>query len=127
MIVQFNDKYDKSIRSMTDELRKFFENYHWPGNIRQFRNTLEGMVVLAHEDILEKSDLPAEMQNTNTKASQQRQMSGLIPGLEFVDYEKMIISKNLVFFNGNREKTAKSLGISERTLYRKIKEYNLTS
>ena len=125
MLIQFNDKYNKSVQGMSDELRRFFEGYHWPGNIRQFRNTIEGMIVLATDDILEKKDLPAELLNTNTKASQDKQLSGLIPGLAFEEYEKMILLKNLNFYNHNREKTAASLGISERTLYRKIKEYNI--
>ena len=42
------------------------------------------------------------------------------------EYEKMIIAANLKFFHKNREKTARSLGIAERTLYRKIKEYELS-
>ena len=52
-------------------------------------------------------------------------MHQIIPNLKLADYEKLIIARNLALQSGNREKTAAVLGISERTLYRKIKEYDL--
>ncbi|MCB1172505.1 MAG: sigma-54-dependent Fis family transcriptional regulator [Leptospiraceae bacterium] len=127
MIVGLNDKYGKSVRGLSDELRQFMSAYDWPGNIRQFRNVLEGMVVLATDDILQKNDLPPELL-AGSKARQQnaeKLMHQIIPNLKLADYEKLIIARNLALQSGNREKTAAVLGISERTLYRKIKEYDL--
>ena len=129
-IVQLNDKYNKSVIKMSPELLSFCQSYPWPGNVREFANVLEGMVVLAQEDVLERSDLPPELQNfPNHKDSALKSLSfeskALRPGFPMIEYEKMIIAANLKFFHKNREKTAKSLGIAERTLYRKIKEYGL--
>ena len=121
-VTEFNEKYMKSVTGLSPELLEFFQQYDWPGNIRQFRNVLEGMVVMATEDVLELKDLPGNISRTPAR----RNMSDEIkPGISMEDYEKAIIEKNLAHFGGNREQTAKALGISERTLYRKIKEYSL--
>ena len=123
-VVQFNDKYNKSVSNMSPELLSFFNAYPWPGNVREFFNLLEGMVVLATDDILSIKDLPVELQNfSKSKKFLSYLEKQIIPGFLFSDYEKSIIDINLKFFQNNRQKTAKSLGIAERTLYRKIKEY----
>nr|HNI28759.1 helix-turn-helix domain-containing protein [Leptospiraceae bacterium] len=59
------------------------------------------------------------------RTSDKTPVTSIVPGVTLADYEKAIIEKNLTFTGGIREKTAKILGISERTLYRKIREYNL--
>ena len=124
-IVQFNEKYHKSVTTLGPDLLKFFQSYDWPGNIRQFRNILEGMVVLSTEDVLQKDDLPEELKRPHGKAPGKNLVNSISPGVAMDEYEKAIISKNLSYTGGNREKTAGILGISERTLYRKIKEYDI--
>ena len=126
-IVQLNEKYGKSITGMTKELQDFFQSYLWPGNVREFHNVLEGMAVLAKEDILSFSDLAQELQEFPKKDSRTKlNMAKNIPvGFSMEEYEKAAIQTNLKFFRNNREKTSHSLGIAERTLYRKIKEYGL--
>ncbi len=125
-VTQFNEQYGKSVTRMSPELVKFFQNYDWPGNIRQFRNIVEGMVVLAADDTLDRSDLPADIQNPLTRPSMDKKMEDtILPGISMQDYERAIIVKNLAHTGGNREKAATMLGISPRTLYRKIKEYDL--
>lgn len=104
----------------------FFQGYHWPGNVREFRNVLEGMVVLAREDILEKKDLPPELREGRPPQVERRLLDSIIPGVSFNEHERAIISRNLEMNGGNREKTASVLGISERTLYRKIKDYGIS-
>ena len=124
---QFNDKYNKSVTRMSPQLISFCQAYTWPGNVREFRNVLEGMVILAQEDILQITDLPAELQNLPKSGAAIRNLSrGVTPGFRMTEYERTIMQTNLNFFHGNRQKTAKSLGIAERTLYRKIKEHKLT-
>lgn len=124
--LQFNDKYNRSVVKMSPELFSFCQAYPWPGNVREFANVLEGMVLLAQEDVLTLKDLPPDLQNfPNNKGKIPKLIKGMSPGFPIREYEKMVIAVNLKFFHGNREKTAKSLGIAERTLYRKIKEYNL--
>ena len=125
-VTQFNEQYNKSVTRMTPDLTKFFQNYDWPGNIRQFRNIIEGMVVLAGEDTLDRPDLPTEIQNPTTRSSVDRKLEDtILPAISMQDYERAIIAKNLGHTGGNREKAASLLGISPRTLYRKIKEFDL--
>ena len=83
---------------------------------------IEGMTVLSREDVLQKADLPTEILNSQVKSADNVTIT---PGVPLARYEESIIKKNLAYAGGNREKTAKLLGISERTLYRKIKEYKI--
>ncbi len=124
-VIEFNEKYQKSVTGISPEVLKFFQNYSWPGNIRQFRNVLESMVILAKDDTLTLEDLPEELIKNPAATSRKNLVDSIIAGISLEEYEKAIIEKNLEFTNGNREKTAKLLGISERTLYRKINEYKL--
>ncbi|MFN3247230.1 MAG: sigma 54-interacting transcriptional regulator, partial [Leptonema sp. (in: bacteria)] len=123
-VVEFNEKYGKSITKLSPEVLKFFQNYDWPGNIRQFKNVLESMVILAQDDTLTINDLPEELLKGASPTAKRNLVDTIIPGITLEEYEKAIIQKNLEFTNGNREKTAELLGISSRTLYRKINEYN---
>ncbi len=124
-VVEFNDQYQRSVSKMSSALQSFFSNYHWPGNVRQFRNTLEAMVVLANSDILDLKDLPPDLQSSPAPGGAQRLLDSITPGVPLEEYERAIIKKNLRFSDGNREKASRLLGISERTLYRKIKEWNM--
>ncbi len=127
-VKQFNRKYNKSVAQMSPRLVKFVQSYHWPGNIREFRNTLEGMVIFSTKDELDVVDLPSELQeypkNTSNYQAQNIEKS-ILTGIPLLEYEKAILATNLRFFDKNREKTARALGVSERTLYRKIKGYKL--
>jgi len=101
--------------------------YEWPGNIRQLRNAVRTMVVMCDREKIDVPDLPPEM-------SQRRQLPGpavaastpaSLAGVSLDEIEKKAIMDTLARTEGNREQAAKILGIGERTLYRKIKEYNL--
>ncbi len=124
-IVEFNEKYGKSITKMAPDVLKVLQNYDWPGNIRQFKNVLESMIILAKDDILTIEDVPEEIRKGGSPSIKKKLTDTIIPGITIEEYEKAIIEKNLEFTNGNREKTAELLGISARTLYRKLNEYNL--
>ncbi len=112
------------VSGITNPALKALENYDWPGNIRQLRNAIRTMVVMCDRDRLDVQDIPPEI-------TQRRQLiagSGAVTGLGTVsldELEKQAIEETLAKTKGNREKTAKILGIGERTLYRKIKEYDL--
>lgn len=124
-VVMFNEKYNKSVTKISNDVLKFFQNYDWPGNIRQFRNVLESMVILAKDDTLTMEDLPEELLKGHSPTAKKRLVDTIIAGISLEEYEKAIIEKNLEFTNYNKERTASILGISSRTLYRKIDEYKL--
>lgn len=120
---EFKSKYNKNITRISEKLIQFILQYDWPGNIAQLRNMLEGMIILSSEKILDIAQVPKDFITTASIIA--RGKLNIIPGVPMIDYEKEIIRENLKIVGGNREKCAKVLGISERTLYRKIKEFNL--
>jgi DNA-binding NtrC family response regulator len=112
------------VTTITDAAMTILTNYNWPGNIRQLRNCIRTMVVMCDRDVLDVQDIPPEIR-------QMRQLTGgtkapaSLAGVSLDELEKQAIADTLAKTKGNREKAAKILGIGERTLYRKIREYNL--
>jgi len=88
--------------------------YHWPGNVRELRNVIERSIILAENSIITERTLPGELVLSADS-------SPLVKTLESV--ERNHILKTWNFFDGNRQKTAESLGISRKTLYRKLTRY----
>jgi two-component system response regulator HydG len=101
-------------------------SYDWPGNVRQLRNVVESMVVVDFDGVLDLDDLPAELAENNevTDDGQAGTLSSLV-GKPLSELERLFIVETLDQTGGNREAAAEMLGIGQRTLYRKIKEYNL--
>jgi len=112
------------VTGITDAAMTVLSNYDWPGNIRQLRNCIRTMVVMSDHDQLDVADIPPEIAQRPQLAAGSRPAAGLV-GLSLNELEKQAIVDTLAKTKGNREKAAKILGIGERTLYRKIKEYNL--
>jgi len=122
-IRQANKTHGRNIKGLDGEARRVLMAYPWPGNVRQLRNVIENMVVLAGDDKLTVADLPAELHVPPEQAAGE-QLSDLA-GISIEQAEKQLIQNTLKMVGDNREQAAKILGIGERTLYRKIKEYNL--
>ena len=96
---------------------KALEDYSWPGNVRQLRNVIEKMIVLATGDKLTIDDLPVEVQASKFKVQDSP--------LTLADGEREQILSALKRCNGNKSKAADLLGISRRTIHRKLKEWSL--
>jgi DNA-binding NtrC family response regulator len=96
--------------------------YGWPGNVRELINCLETMVVLAQGETLDLEDLPAEIRPAQPAAPA---ASGIQPGLSLENAERLLIERTLQATAGNRQQAAQMLGIGQRTLYRKLKQYGL--
>ena len=109
------------VTGFTDAVMNILVAYEWPGNIRQLRNIIRTMVVMADSDKLDIRDLPHEIHHVHRLPGAVSTKSGL--SLDAM--EKQAIIDALAKTGNNRQAAAKLLGIGERTLYRKIKEYNL--
>ena len=109
------------VKGFTPAAIRILKSYNWPGNVRELRNCVKTMVVLAESEMLDVADLPFEM-HSNSAATDE--LSNLA-GMNLNELEKTAITRTLEMVNGNREMAAQMLGIGERTLYRKIKEYDL--
>ncbi|MGD0784763.1 MAG: sigma-54 dependent transcriptional regulator [Sedimentisphaerales bacterium] len=109
----------KPKKGISDNALNILKSFNWPGNIRQLRNCIRTMAVMSDSEILDVKDIPAEINRT-------RQLAGQVTGkVSLNDLEKQAIIDTLAKVQNNREKAAKLLGIGERTLYRKIKEYGI--
>jgi len=113
-----------SVTGITEAAEVLLLNYDWPGNIRQLRNCIRTMVVMCEADRLDVADIPPEIAQRRQLAAGSRTAAGLA-GVSLNELERQAIIETLAKTENNREKAAKILGIGERTLYRKIKEYNL--
>jgi two-component system response regulator HydG len=120
---QFAEKYDKNVTGMRPETQQLLMSYSWPGNVRELRNEVEKLVVLSPGPEIGPESLPKSIRPGGAVA-----VSGLenVVGISLEQLEKEAIRNTLKLTNGNREQAAKILGIGERTLYRKIKEYDLS-
>ena len=125
-IKQFASRHDKQIKGMTPAARRKILAYGWPGNVRQLRNVVESMVVVDYDDLLDADDLPEELADP-VEASGEPSTASLanLVGKPLEELERLFIVETLRVTGGNREDAAQMLGIGERTLYRKIKEYGL--
>ncbi len=123
-VQQANQSHGTNIKGVSAEARRVLMAYPWPGNVRQLHNVIENMVVLAGDvQKLTVEDLPEEIYSPPSQVTdgQFRELAGI----SIEEAEKQLIRNTLRMVDGNREKAANILGIGERTLYRKIKEYDL--
>ena len=90
--------------------------YNWPGNVRELRNVIERAIILAENGIISERCLPRDLLEP---------LDGGGETLALASVEKRHILKLLGVYSGNRQKTAVALGISRKTLYRKLRQYAL--
>jgi len=116
------EAHGRRVTGITPEAQAVLNRYPWPGNVRELINTLETMVVLARGETLDLEDIPSEIRTADHGAAP----ADLAPGMSLEEAERFLIARTLEHTGGNRQKAAEILGIGERTLYRKIKQYGLT-
>ena len=105
-------------------LMKFLETYAWPGNVRQLRNAIESMVVLSRGDRLTLDSIPATLES-DPLLEQGRIASTASTPTSLEALERAAVEKALADFHGHRTRAAEALGISVRTLQRKLKAWGL--
>ncbi|MFA6135052.1 MAG: sigma-54 dependent transcriptional regulator [Phycisphaerae bacterium] len=123
-IEQVTRRQGSKVKGITSDARRALMAYPWPGNVRQLRNAVENMVALASGDKLGVEDLPSEIHHRPEEIANAQ--LGQLAGISLEEAEKELIRNTLKMVEGNREQAATMLGIGERTLYRKIKEYGLS-
>ncbi len=105
------------VRHLSVEAKECLLRYDYPGNVRELRNVLERASLLADADTIEPAHLPAELCGSRGRP---RDASD---GLQ--DAERQALASSLAAHRGTRQELARSLGISERTLYRKLRRHGL--
>jgi DNA-binding NtrC family response regulator len=114
-------KLRKEVNNISGKAMETIMAYHWPGNVRELENTIEHSVALAVGKSLSVYDLPAALQSYNGK------MPRKAPGrLTLKELEKGYIIETLEACDWNYDEASKLLGIGRTTLWRKLREYDVT-
>lgn len=120
LILYFIAKYCKKNKrpnlSVSAEALRLMEHYSWPGNVRELENAIERAVILCLGHQITVDDLPPELSG----ASEWRATVSLSPGMTLAEVEMTLIRTTLEKNHGDKAKTAEELGISLRTIYRKL-------
>lgn len=123
-ILKYSQQNKKKITGVSAEVKKVFSDYYWPGNVRELENAIEGAVIMAKTEIINKSDVPnyAKFSAAPAKAaSDDKSLKRIVE-----QPEKEHIISILEEYNWNRNKAAAALGVNRTTLYNKMKKYNIT-
>jgi two-component system response regulator HydG len=125
---ELSKRHGKPLPKVAPAVWKAFENHDWPGNVRELKNLLENMLLLDQDGELTLDDLPddcgikpADLVRHSLAACG----TDTLIGRPLDEVERYYILKALELTQGNREETARLLGIGERTLYRKLQQWKL--
>ena len=119
---KYSEKDAKPIRGISRQALETLEAYYWPGNVRELENAIEQAVVLTQSDTIEQMDLPTSIhKGSKDSVHPQDSKSISIPlGTPMEKIEQKVITEVLSMTSGNKELAAKLLGVSSRTIYRKL-------
>jgi DNA-binding NtrC family response regulator len=120
-IRKYAQRRKKEITSITEEAMKILLEHDWPGNIRELENVIERLVVLAEKDPIRGADLSSWKLGLDGNSG--TEMNGM---KRLADMERAHIQKVLALTGWQKSKAALILGIDRKTLYRKIKEFDLS-
>jgi two-component system, NtrC family, response regulator AtoC len=114
-------------KNLSPDALQLLMNYEWPGNVRELEHVIEGAIALSHSDVIEPKDL--WMNAALSAAPSFQVVPSQLPAsdklIKMDELEKIYIERILKHHNWNRVKTAATLGITPKTLYLKIKRYNI--
>lgn len=111
---------NRPVKSVSNEVMSVFYQYNWPGNIRELENVIERCVLVSKDQIIHLSDLPEKYVKNSLMPTSDKKLDNYIDQTE----QKVIIS-TLKECAGNRTKASEMLGISRRSLQRKIAKYQI--
>ena len=120
---EFSRIYKKPIKGLTSETLDILRRYPWPGNVRELKHAVENMIVVARGPELGVENLPTSIHRAERRGAVD--VPSLV-GIPLQEVEKELIRATLEQVGGNRSEAAAMLGIGERTLYRKLKKYELS-
>jgi two-component system response regulator HydG len=121
-IEHYGAQNQKSVMGADEECMKTLQSHPWPGNVRQLRNVIERALIIAEGRMIRKGDLPDAFRVANTTAGSFIKMP---LGSSLHDVEKEMIIRTIEFTGGNKTRAAEILGVSSKTLYNKLEQYEL--
>jgi two-component system response regulator AtoC len=123
LLSDFAEQTGKPVTSLTADCLDVLLHYQWPGNVRELRTAIEHAVVMCRGDKIAARDLPTWVRTGSSGAPRRSSVGD--KGLKIKEAEKDLIIRALKECDGNRTVAAEKLGMSRRTLHRKLKEYQL--
>jgi DNA-binding NtrC family response regulator len=120
-LTSFSEAHNKPSLEVDPALMQYLQSFAWPGNVRQLRNTVESMVVMASNHRLTLDNLPATLESDPLLDHNRLTVSTT----SLVELQRAAVEKALADCNGHRTRAAESLGISVRTLQRKLKAWGM--
>jgi two-component system response regulator HydG len=120
----FAEKNRKQIKGFTPQAMDRLVRYHWPGNVRELMNAVERGVILCRGDYVSEMDFPLTVSEVDAP-EQESVREELLADLPLEEVEKVTILKTLESAGGNKSETARRLGITRRTLHKKLKKYGV--
>lgn len=128
-LYEFSLRYQRNIEVIPQDVMGEIMSYPWPGNIRELRNTMERLVVLASDGVIKREYLPFALEVIHRTPSetptQDVQAKTLQEQLEL--HERNILHLTLEAVEGNKMAAAKRLGISRATLYNRLEKLGVKS
>ncbi len=119
---EFSQENNRPNITLTPKVLEILNRYSWPGNVRELRNCIESMVVLAQENTLTPKEIPSQIREAISGSPSLE----LEKGITLEEAEKKLILNALKETENNKTLAANKLGISRRTLHRKLNEYKIT-
>jgi DNA-binding NtrC family response regulator len=120
---QFAPETGRRIEGIERETLDLFEQYSWPGNIRQLRNVVRTALILGEGPLLSVTGLPTLMEELRSNSLESRSMPVSLKGYSLEEVERQAILAVLERTGGNQSEAARVLGISDRTLRERIRKY----
>jgi DNA-binding NtrC family response regulator len=115
---RFNKRFRREVRGITPDALAALGAYDFPGNVRELENLIERAFAMGAREQITLADLPTLAAHPSVAPSAD---SRVIPTL--AEVEKELILRALALHNNDKEEAARALGISRRTIYRRLKEY----
>src|SRR6202165_1421723 len=124
LLADMNEKHGRKLAGGSEAVLNAFQNYSWPGNVREMRNTLERAIIVCDGAVVETKHLPPGFGQSSLRSSaEDYDTVRLGVGTTVEEAEKRLILKTLESTNNNKTRAAEILGISLKTLHNKLKEY----
>jgi transcriptional regulator with PAS, ATPase and Fis domain len=118
---RYNRRFRRDVKGITPDALAALGAYDFPGNVRELENVVERAFAMGAREQITLTDLP--VLGTSSVPAVAAPASGSVPRL--ADVEKDLILRALAFYKDDKEAAASALGISRRTIYRRLKEYGM--
>ena len=124
---QYSEKFGKNVTDIDPHAQALLRDYHYPGNVRELESIIAHGVIMTDGDTLRPADLPDQLRRcaASRPALPHLQAGAQQKSLTLQQMEEQLIRSTLEELEANQTKTAKRLGISRSTLWRKMREFGI--